>query len=148
MDAIDRRILAAVAADGRITVQDLAARVHLGASATRERLRRLEGAVIQGYAAMADPAALGFPIDAIVEIDLPADGDMAAFEAALRATPSIVEALHATGDHDYLLRLRCADTDELHVTVRGLKVDHGAVRTHTRVVLDQTLGRRQRLPPA
>jgi Lrp/AsnC family leucine-responsive transcriptional regulator len=148
MDAIDRRILETLSTDGRITLQDLAARVHLGASATRERLRRLEGAVIDGYVAQADPGALGFPIDALVEVDLPAGGDMEAFEAALRATPAVVEALHATGDHDYVLRLRCADTDELHMTVRGLKAHHGAVRTHTRVVLDQTLGRRQRLPPA
>jgi Lrp/AsnC family leucine-responsive transcriptional regulator len=147
MDIIDRRILAAVAADGRMTLQDLAAHVHLGASATRERLRRLQDSVIDGYAAVTDPVALGFPIDALVEIDLPADADVVAFEAALRAMPAVVEALHATGDHDYLLRLRCADTDELHATVRGMKVEHGAVRTHTRVVLDQTLRRRQRLPP-
>jgi Lrp/AsnC family leucine-responsive transcriptional regulator len=145
MDAIDREILETVAADGRITVQELAARVRLGASATRERLRRLEATVIDGYTAATDPAALGFGVDALVEVDLPAAGDMERFEAALVATPAVVEALHATGDHDYVLRLRCRDTAELHTTVRGLKAEHGAVRTHTRVVLDQTLARRARL---
>lgn len=146
MDAIDRSILGAVAADGRLTLQQLAARVHLGPSATRERLRRLEGTVILGYSVVADPAVLGFPVDALVEVDLPGHADTGAFETALRNSPQVVEALHATGEHDYVLRLQCADTDELHEAVRRLKTQHGALRTRTSVVLDHTLPRRMRLP--
>lgn len=146
MDTIDRAILACVVADGRITLHDLSQRVHLGASAARERLRRLERTVIRGYTATADPVALGFPIDAVIEVDLPGGADMAAFEAALRDTPQVVEALHATGEHDYVLRLRCTHTDELHAAVRRLKTHHGALRTRTSVVLDHALPRRQRLP--
>jgi Lrp/AsnC family transcriptional regulator, leucine-responsive regulatory protein len=146
MDAIDRTILGAVVADGRATLHQLAERVHLDPSATRERLRRLERTVLRGYSAAADPVALGFPIDALIEIDLPGGADTAAFEAALRDTPQIVEALHATGEHDYILRLSCTHTGELHATVRRLKTEHGATRTRTSVVLDHTLPRRQRLP--
>ncbi len=146
MDAIDRGILGALVADGRMTLHQLAERVQLGPSATRERLRRLERTVISGYAATADPAALGFPVDALVEVDLPGGANSAGFEAALRDTPEVVEALHATGEHDYVLRLRCADTDELHAAVRRLKASHGALRTRTSVVLDQALPRRERLP--
>jgi Lrp/AsnC family transcriptional regulator, leucine-responsive regulatory protein len=146
MDAIDRAILGAVVANGRTTLHQLAERVHLGPSATRERLRRLERTVIRGYAATADPVVLGFPIDALIEVDLPAGADMAAFETMLRETPQVVEALHATGEHDYVLRLCCIHTDELHAAVRRLKTQHGAVRTRTSVVLEHTLARRQRLP--
>ena len=146
MDAIDHAILGAVVADGRMTLHQLAERVHLGPSATRERLRRLERTVIRGYAANPDPVVLGFPIDALIDVDLPGGADTVAFEAVLRDTPQVVEALHATGEHDYLLRLRCTHTDELHTTVRRLKAQHGALRTRTSVVLDHTLPSRQRLP--
>ncbi len=147
MDSLDRRILAVVADDGRVSLQELAARVALGASATRERLRRLEDrGVITGYRATVDARAIGFPLDALVEVDLAPGADMEAFEHGLRASPAVVEALHATGDRDYVLRLRCADTDELHRTVRGLKAELGAQRTLTRVVLHDAVPARSRLP--
>jgi Lrp/AsnC family leucine-responsive transcriptional regulator len=136
-----------MAEDGRITLQDLAARVHLGPSATRERLRRLEQrGVITGYRATVDQASAGYPLEALVEIDLAPSADMEAFEGGLRARPAVVEALHATGDRDYLVRLRCTDTDELHRSVRELKTELGAVRTVTLLVLDQTVPQRPRLP--
>lgn len=147
MNPIDRSILASVAASGRVTLQELAERVHLGPSATRERLRRLEqGGVITGYRATVDEGALGYPLEALVEVDLAPGADMEQFEHGLRAQPTVVEALHATGEHDYLVRLRCADTEELHRGVRGLKTELGAVRTVTRIVLDRTVSARPRLP--
>jgi len=147
MDGLDRRILAVVAADGRVSLQELATRVQLGASATRERLRRLEEqGVITGYRATVDESAVGYPLEALVEVDLAPGADMEAFEHGLRASPAVVEALHATGDRDYVVRLRCADTDELHRTVRGLKAELGAQRTVTRLVLHDTVPARPRLP--
>jgi Lrp/AsnC family transcriptional regulator, leucine-responsive regulatory protein len=82
----------------------------------------------------------------VVEVDLTPGSDEAMFAEALAATPAVVEALHATGDHDYVLRLRCRDTGELHRVVRSLKTPHGAARTVTRVVLDEPVRRRPRLP--
>ncbi|MBV9335086.1 MAG: Lrp/AsnC family transcriptional regulator [Solirubrobacterales bacterium] len=146
MDAVDRKILAHVVDDGRVTVQELAERVLLGPSATRERLRRLEQrALISGYRAIVNESGLGYPLEALVEVDLAPGADMQAFEDALCAQPAVVEALHATGEHDYLVRLRCADTDELHLSVRGLKAELGAVHTVTRLILDQTVPARPRL---
>jgi Lrp/AsnC family transcriptional regulator, leucine-responsive regulatory protein len=147
MDRVDRAILAAVAASGRVTLQELAERVHLGPSATRDRLRRLEQrGVITGYRATLDEAALGYPLEALVEVDLAPGADMQKFEQELRARPAVVEALHATGEHDYLVRLRCTGTDELHRSVRGLKAELGAVHTVTQIVLDHTVPARPRLP--
>ncbi len=71
---------------------------------------------------------------------------MQEFENRLRAQPAVVEALHATGDHDYLVRLRCVNTDELQRSVRDLKAQLGAVRTGTRLILDRTVPARRRLP--
>ncbi len=149
MDALDRRILVVIAEDGRISLQELAAEVQLSPSATRERLRRLEQqGVINGYRAAVDEAAVGYALEALVEVDLVPGADAEAFEQGLRANAAVVEALHATGDHDYLVRLRCADTDDLHETVRSLKAEHGAQRTLTRLVLHHTVPARPRLPAA
>jgi len=147
MNAVDRAILAVVAGSGRVTLQELAEQVHLGPSATRERLRRLEErGVITGYGATLDDAALGYPLEALVDVDLAPGADTEKFEQGLRAQPAVVEALHATGEHDYLVRLRCTGTDELHRSVRGLKAKLGAVRTVTHIVLDRTVSARPRLP--
>ena len=148
MDALDRRILGVIAENGRISFQELAAQVQLGPSATRERLRRLEQrGVVTGYRAAVDEAAAGYPLEALVDVDLAPGTDADAFEEGLSGSAAVVEAVHATGDHDYLVRLRCADTDDLHQTVRGLKADLGAQRTVTRLVLHNTVPSRQRLPP-
>ena len=81
MDRPDRVILAAVAASGRVTLQELAEPVHLGPSATRDRLRRLEQrGVITGYRAILDEDALGYPLEALVEVDLAPGADMQKFE--------------------------------------------------------------------
>src|SRR6266498_1141840 len=126
MDVIDRRILAVVARDGRSTLQDLAAQVRLSVSATRDRLRRLEReSYITGYAACVDEGRLGFPLDAFVQVEVAAGTDLLGFEAALRDLPAVVEAVHATGDCDFLVRVRCADTGELHRVVRALKTELG-----------------------
>lgn len=147
MDALDRRILETMVAQGRVTLQELAERVQLGASATRERLRRLEQrGVIIGYRATVNEAAVGYPLEALVEVDLAPGADMQEFENGLRARSAVVEALHATGDWDYLVRLRCTDTGELHRSIRALKTELGAVRTVTRIVLDRTVAARPRLP--
>jgi Lrp/AsnC family leucine-responsive transcriptional regulator len=131
---------------GRSTVQELAGGINLSPSATRERLRGLESAgYVTGYAAVVDSARLGFAVDALVDVDLAPGTDEAAFAEGLAAMPAVVEALHATGEHDYLVRLSCRDTDELHRVVRSLTAHHGAVRTLTRVVLAPTIGRRARL---
>ena len=146
LDAVDHQILAHVADDGRMTLQELADRIHLGASATRERLRRLEQhGVITGYRATVDESALGYPLEALVEVDLAPGADMQAFEDGLRTQTTVVEALHATGEHDYLVRFRCVDTDELHASVRRLKTELAAVRTVTRLVLDRPVPGRPRL---
>jgi Lrp/AsnC family leucine-responsive transcriptional regulator len=146
MDDLDRRILGTVTGRGRIALTELAGELHLSASATRERLRRLEDrGLITGYQAVVEESALGFPLHALVEVDLRPEADLATFERELQERPAVVEALHATGEHDYIVRLRCRDTEELHRTVRAFKTELGAIRTRTSVVLDQAIPARPRL---
>ncbi|GGL72215.1 Lrp/AsnC family transcriptional regulator [Wenxinia marina] len=109
LDAFDRRILDALAADGRISATELARRIGLSKSPTQARLRRLEKAgVIRGYRAIVDPIALGRDHVAFVEVRLSdtREAALAAFDAAVTKTPEIEECHLIAGAFDYLLKVR------------------------------------------
>ena len=109
MDAIDRKILAEVQADGRLTVTDLADKVQLSISRCQRRLRELERAgVIRGYRAVVDAAAIGFGFEALVFAKLRLEA-MDDFDRALVDVPNVVEAQRLFGSPDYLLRVVTAD---------------------------------------
>lgn len=112
MDAIDRKILAVLQVEGRLTVTELAARVGLSVSPCHRRLRELErGGAIQGYRAIVDPGALGLTFQALVFVTMrQEDRDtLLGFEAAVAEVPEVVQAQRLFGDPDYLLRIVTAD---------------------------------------
>lgn len=136
LDPIDRTILRVLQVDGRISVKGLSERVGLSTSATSERLRRLEanGSVL-GYHAEVSPAVLARPVDAMVGVKAQPGGDRTAIESWIRQQPAVVEAVHLTGPHDYMLRLRCGSTTELDDVLMAMKSDGEVVETETRIVL-------------
>ena len=115
MDDIDRRILAELQEDGRLTVTELADRVQLTPAPCHRRLRELERTgVITGYRAVLDPAAVGLGFEALVSVTMDREdaGTVAAFEAALAAVPQIRHAERLFGDPDYLLRVVATDLND------------------------------------
>ncbi|MFE4455085.1 Lrp/AsnC family transcriptional regulator [Streptomyces sp. NPDC056796] len=112
MDAMDRKILAELQQDGRLTVTELAARVRLSVSPCHRRLRDLErDGAIRGYRAVVDPAALGLDFEALVFATLRwEDADtVSGFEEAVAAIPHVLQAQRLFGEPDYLLRVAAAD---------------------------------------
>jgi DNA-binding Lrp family transcriptional regulator len=112
MDSVDRNILAELQQDGRLTLTELAARVHLSVSRCQRRLRELERTgVIRGYRAIVDLATLGLGFEVLVFIHLrQGDGNaLVAFDDALPAIPEILEAQRLFGAPDYLLRVATPD---------------------------------------
>jgi Lrp/AsnC family leucine-responsive transcriptional regulator len=108
LDAADRRILACLQSDGRITNAELAERVHLSPSPCLRRVRQMEaGGVIMGYVALVNPAALGLAVGAFVRVRLNHQDDrhLAAFEEAVAAIPEVMECYLMTGECDYQLRV-------------------------------------------
>ncbi len=115
MDAIDRRILAELQHDGRLSNVELAARVNLSESATLRRVRALEEAgTIQGYVALLHAQHAGFPTNVFVSITLQRQEqhDLQRFEAAVRKVPEVMECYLMTGVSDYLLRVACRDAED------------------------------------
>ena len=108
MDRTDRKILAALQSDGRLSITDLAERVGLSVSPCHRRLRALEqSGAIRGYRARLDPAALGLDFSALVFVTLRDGGREAveAFEAAVVDVPNVIQAQRLFGDPDYLLQV-------------------------------------------
>jgi len=112
MDAVDRKILAELQNDGRLTITELAERVKLSVSPCHRRLRDLERAgVISGYRAVLDPVAvdLGFETLIFVTMREATRGSISAFEEAVATIAHVTLAQRLFGDPDYLLRVVAAD---------------------------------------
>jgi len=111
LDRFDLRILDELAAEGRVSVTELARRIGLSKSPTQSRLRRLEeSGVIRGYRALLDPIRLRRDHVAFVEVKLTdtREAALAAFNAAAVAVPEIEQAHLIAGSFDYLLKVRTA----------------------------------------
>ncbi len=92
---------------------ELGRRIGLSAPAVAERVQRLERAgVIRGYRADLDPAALGYPVTAVVRIR-PAPGQLQRIPEIARETPEVGECHRITGEDCYLLRLYLHSIDDL-----------------------------------
>ncbi len=112
LDDIDRRILAALQAEGRLAMVDLAERVGLSATPCQRRVKRLEEeGVIDRYAALVSPPALGLALQAMVQVTLEdhSEKTVEAFEAAIRARSEVVACYAMTGDMDFLLHVLAPD---------------------------------------
>src|ERR1700684_3998629 len=112
MDAIDRRILAELQAEGRLTVTELAQRVALTVAPCQRRLRELERTgVIRGYRAVIDPAAVGLGFEVLVQVTMDREdaSTIIEFERGLAGIPQVRHAERLFGDPDYLIPGATAD---------------------------------------
>ena len=112
LDDIDKRIVVALQAEGRLSIVDLADRVGLSATPCQRRVRRLEEeGVIDRYAALVSPMAAGFDLQALGEVTLDdhTEKTVEAFEAAIRARPEVVACYAVTGDMDFLVHVFATD---------------------------------------
>ncbi|HYC01831.1 MAG TPA: Lrp/AsnC family transcriptional regulator [Azospirillaceae bacterium] len=114
LDTVDLAMLTELQQEGRLSVTDLAERVHLSHTPCLRRLRRLEEAgVLRGYAALVDQRAVGLPVNVFVSVTLErqTEAELDRFEAAVRACPEVMECYMMTGSSDFLLRVVAADLD-------------------------------------
>jgi Lrp/AsnC family transcriptional regulator, leucine-responsive regulatory protein len=112
LDAIDRRILAALQHDARLSNLELAEQVGLSPSPCLRRVRELRKAgVIRSFVALLDPVHVGLPVSVFVQVTLERQVERALerFEAAIVKRPEVMECYLMTGDADYLLRVVAAD---------------------------------------
>ena len=112
LDEIDRKILAELQADGRMTNVELAKRVGISAPPCLRRVRTLEEAgFIRGYHAEVNPRELGFEVQVFAMVGLvsQAEADLSAFEARCRAWPLVRECHMLNGEVDFVLKCVAPD---------------------------------------
>ncbi len=112
LDAIDRKILAALQENARLPNVQLAEAVGLSPSPCLRRVRELEEqGVIQRYVTLLNPAPIGLPVSVFVNVTLERQVELALdrFEKAILGRPEVMECYLMTGDADYLLRVVAAD---------------------------------------
>lgn len=122
LDAIDRKILAALQNDGRITNQQLAEQAGLSPSPCLRRVRLLEqSGAIDRYVALVKPEAVGLSVSAFIRVRLDRQNDrhLAAFENAVSEFPEVMECYLMTGDSDYQLRVLVASLDAFEDFLRS-----------------------------
>ncbi|MFJ6793880.1 Lrp/AsnC family transcriptional regulator [Streptomyces sp. NPDC091268] len=138
LDGTDWAILAEVQRDGRIPFTELARRVNLSASATKERVRRLEEAgVITGYRAEVNLERTGYPVMAVVRLKYPGPGTRhQPLRRLLEERPEILECLRTTGDDCYVMKMAATSMAHLEEIVDEL-AEFGS--TTTNLVLSRTL---------
>ncbi|WP_211369636.1 Lrp/AsnC ligand binding domain-containing protein [Pseudoxanthomonas yeongjuensis] len=141
LDRTDRRILALLQQDGRITNVKLAEAVHLSQTATLERVRRLTTEnYILGYRARLDPQKLGAGMLVFVEVllDRTTPNILEEFKGAVKERPEVLECHLVAGGFDYLIKLRVADMSGYHDIARRMLWQLPGVReTRTYAVMEE-----------
>lgn len=147
LDKTDRKILAILQADGRLSNQDVAELVALSPSPCLRRIKRLEEAgVIRQYVALLDPDKIGLGLLAYVNVRLEKHSEAGAqsnaralgaqnapaspradFAVSVEQWPEVVACYAMTGEMDYLLRVHVEDMDHFSRFMMATLLRHPAV---------------------
>jgi Lrp/AsnC family leucine-responsive transcriptional regulator len=128
LDQVNRRLLAELHADPRMTMSALARRVGMSAPAVTERVQRLERAgVITGYRLEVDPVALGLPVTAFARVR-PSPGQLSKVAELARSLPEVTECHRITGEDCFLIKLYGATVADLETVLDRFLV-HGQTVT-------------------
>jgi Lrp/AsnC family leucine-responsive transcriptional regulator len=149
VDDIDRRIIAALQRDGRMTLAELSAQVGLSPTPCARRVARLEEeGVITGYGARVDQARLGLPVSIFVAVELERQSREAveAFERAVAGCEEVMECYLMTGSRDILLRVVAADLTAFDRFLEERLMRVPGIRTMRSSFTLRTMVRRQVLP--
>jgi len=112
LDDFDRKLLAVLRQEGRITYTELAQKVGLSKTPCQQRVRRLmEIGVIVAFRAIVDPAKVGLDHVAFAEVKLSdtREAALTEFNEAVRKIPEVEECHMIASSFDYLLKVRTAD---------------------------------------
>jgi DNA-binding Lrp family transcriptional regulator len=136
--SVDRRIVEALRADGRMSVNELAARVNVSRATAYQRLSRLrETGVIRRFTVDVDPRKLGLPLAALVLVTVVQHAWREVGDR-LRRLPGVEWLALSTGSFDYVLLVRAPDVDHLRdVILDGLQSIEGVQSAQTLLLLDE-----------
>lgn len=137
MDEMDKKILALLRENARMTVKEIAGRVSLTSPAVSERIRRMErNGIIDGYTVRLAPSMRRGQISALVSISV-APAEREEFYATLTAQEAVELCYQVTGNHSHMVKVSCPDIDGLEALLSLLQ-KFGA--TNTQIILSTRNG--------
>ncbi|GAC1532026.1 MAG: Lrp/AsnC family transcriptional regulator [Acidimicrobiales bacterium] len=148
LDTVDRQIIELLTADGRMSVNDLAARVHVSRATAYARLDRLRSdGVITGFTVTVNPDRLGYTVAALVLVNVD-QSQWREIRAAVQELPGIEYLAFTSGGFDLVLLVRLPDITDLRDVVLVRLHDIPGIRSaQTIFVLDEARVHRV-VPPA
>ena len=137
MDEIDRKILACLQTDGRISNQELSRRINLVPSATLKRLRRLEKTgVISGYTCRINHSKIGLSMNVLISVVTAEKAGSIEIGSKLAELPDICDVFDVAGNTSYIIRAAVKDTGGLNDLIIRLGNIPGVVRTQTTLIMN------------
>lgn len=149
IDGFDRKLLALLQEDARLTNNDLSERVHLSPSQCSRRRQRLEDdGLIKGYRAVLDRDRLGFSLVSVVSVTLATHNrdNARRFAELLSRLPEVQEAHALTGEMDYVLKVVTPDLKSLAAFVNDVLLPHESVQHVKTAIVLETLKETGALP--
>ena len=138
IDELDHKILARLSENGRESFATLGQRIGLSTAATKRRVDRLRhDGVIRRFTAEVEPAALGWTIEAFVELYCEGRVPPDRMRDLVRTIPEVVEAYTVTGESDGILRVRASDTSHFEKVLGVIRNHPGVTRTRSALVLSR-----------
>ena len=142
VDFIDKKILRALLTKGRSTFAELASQAGLTAPTVHDRVKKLERCgIIKGYAAIVNPAMLGYEITAMMSITTAASIPSREYEARLAEISEIQECFTLAGEETYMARVITKSPRSLEQLLQRIRTLPGTVSTKTSVVLSSPISR-------
>lgn len=140
-DQLDRTILEELQVDGRISIADLARKIHLSSPAVYQRIKRLERAgLIKGYVALVDREQVGYDLLCFVRLSLQQHSRerLEQIQTTITGLKEVIECYHTAGSYDLLLKVIAHD----HRALERFISDHlmtlqGIEKIETSVVLSE-----------
>jgi Lrp/AsnC family leucine-responsive transcriptional regulator len=149
LDRIDLRLVELLQADGRRPYAELGAEVGISGPSAHERVKKLEArGVIEGYAAIVRPEALGYPVLAFTWLTQAPGTAGHDLTDSFAQIAEIEECHHIAGEADYLLKIRARDTRDLERIIKRLQTAPDVFATETDVVFSSAFERRPGRPAA
>ncbi|TVR22827.1 MAG: Lrp/AsnC family transcriptional regulator [Anaerolineaceae bacterium] len=137
-DNLDRAILDELQTNGRVSVADLARKIHLSQPAVHNRIKRLERrGVIRGYVALVDREQVGYDVMCFVQLSIQQE-HINTIREAVGQMPQVLECYRMTGESDMLLKVVVGNHRQLNEFIEHtLCVLPGIQRVETAVVLSE-----------
>lgn len=138
LDDIDRRILAELTRDGRMSMRTLAELLHISRANAYARVQRLrDHNVIRGFRADVDPVAAGMGTSAYVTVNLH-QAEWREVGQRLRTLPGVVHIALVGGEFDLIMLVRARDNEDLRrLVLDEIQGTPGVVNTRTLLVFEE-----------